>query len=358
MIALSLSLLLFLPQEAPRTPPPQQPPPQQPTQRNPILEGVAVQAGEKLVTLGEFERRLERMRELDPPTSRATEERLYKKALLDLWTARLEAQRGADLGLDPSQIARISRANLEAERDKAGLQNYLAQLRTEGSDALTEEADRQQEILGAMWQYKALGNSFAGRRATRDFAIRPGELRALFEENRENLAPVTVQLRILEVSTESAGGSEQARASCADARERVLAGEDLALLVEERGVSLKESRGLLPFRAPDSFPEPIGTFARTAEIGDLSEVLPALHPKTGLPAPELGYLLILLDDREVPPEPEFDQPDTQRRLRRVFVRQRQELILDQEREQLHREAFAWVNPLAAPPPPSGAPAAR
>lgn len=357
MIALSLSLLLFPLQEAP-PPQPVQPSPAQTTQRNPILEGVAVQAGEKLVTLGEFERRLERMRELDPPTSRATEERLYKKALLDLWTARLEAQRGADLGLDPSQIARISRANLAAERDKAGLQNYLAQLRTEGSDAMTEEADRQEEILGAMWQYKALGNSFAGRRATRDFAIRPGELRALFEENRENLAPVRVQLRLLIVSAEGAGGSEEARASCADARERVLAGEDMALLVEERGATLRDSRGLLPWRTPDSFAEPLASFARTAEIGDLSEVLPVLDTKTGQPAPELGFQLILLDDRDVPEPVEFDKADTQRRLRRVFVRQRQELILDQERDQLHREAFAWVNPLAAPPPPSGAPAAR
>ncbi len=357
MTALSLALFLLPLQGAPLPQAPGQQQAQQSTPRNPILEGVAVQAGEKLVTLGEFERRLERMRALDPPTSRAGEERLYKKALLDLWTARLEAQRGADLGLDPNQITRISRANLAAERDKAGLQNYLAQLRSEGSDALTVDADRQQEILAAMWQYKALGNAFAGRRATRDFAIRPGELRALLEENRDNLAPVRVQLRWLVVTAEAAGGSEAARASCTDARERVLAGEDLALLVEERGASLRDSRGLLPLRAPESFPEPIAGFAREAEIGDLSEVLPLLDPKTGQPSPELGYQLVQLHDRDVPPEAEFDSPDAQRRLRRVFVRQRQELILGQEREGLHREAFAWVNPLAAPPSP-GSSAAR
>lgn len=347
MTPLLLALVLQL---APQAGAPQRQ--QQP--RRAILEGVAVQAGEELVTLGEFERVFKRRRELEAPEGAAQEAVLQKKTLFDLWTSHLEAQKGADLGLDPAQVARISRANLAAEREKAGLQTYLAQLREEGKDAMTEETDRQHELLGAMWQYSVQGNAFAGRRATRDGTIRPGELRTIFEENKGNLAPTTVQIRCL-IVTSAADGAEAARTSCADARERVLAGEDMALLVEERGAELRDSRGLVPFRPAESFRDPaVASFAQTAEIGDLSEVLPLLDPKTGQPDPELGYQLVQLHDRRIPPEPVFDAPEVQRILRQYFLRQRRELILERERERLRRQAYSWVNPLLAgslPPAP-------
>jgi hypothetical protein len=319
------------------------------------VEGVAVQAGEELVTLGEFERRFDRLQELEPPRSAEEKEQLRQRALIELWTARLEAQKGADLGLDPAQVARISRANLAEEREKAGLQTYLAQLREEGKDALAQETDRQQEILGVMWQYSVQGNAFAARRATRDATIRPGELRAIFEENKENLAPVTVQLRWLIVSSEEQGSPEAARASCADARERVLAGEDMALLVEERGVELRESHGLIAFRPPEDFRDPaIVRFAQTAEIGELSEVLPLLHPKTREPDPSMGYQLVMLHDRRIPPEPVFDAPEVQRILRQYYTKQRRELILERERRRLRAQSYSWVNPLLERPPASPA----
>ncbi|NOT29605.1 MAG: peptidylprolyl isomerase [Planctomycetes bacterium] len=362
MIRQSLALALLLSQAATSQSPagqPAQPTPPRPTaqqaatqqaaQQNPILEGVAVQAGESLVTLGEFERHFRRRQEAQPPDSRESEERLYRETLLELWTARLEAQKGADLGLDPAQIEKITRANLEAEREKAGLEVYLAQLREEGKDALAEESERQEQIRRDLWKYSALGNAVVARRATRDATIRPGELRAMFEENKQNLAEVTVQLRWLVVSSRESGSPEAARASCEDARARVLAGEDLALLVEERGADLRDSRGLLPFRAPSSFADPdVAAFADKAGVGELTEVSP-LSDRNGQPAPELGYRLIQLHDRRVPPEPDFDAPDVQRLLTRYFANERRERILGRERARLHREAYAWVNPLAGVP---------
>jgi hypothetical protein len=363
MIVTTLALALLLARQEPPPPaaPQQQPAPapqaqaQPQSQRNPILEGVAVQAGEQLVTLGEFERLFRRRQEEQPPDSRQGEERIYREALLELWTARLEAQKGADLGLDPAQIARITRANLEAEREKAGLEAYLAQLREEGKDALSEQTDRQQQIFRELWRYSALGNSYAAQRATRDATIRPGELRGMFVENEANLAEVTVQLRWLIVSSRELGSPEAARASCEDARARVLAGEDLALLVEERGADLRDSRGLLPYRAPASFADAdVAAFSETAEIGDLMEVTP-LRDREGKPSPELGYRLVQLHDRRVPPAPDFDAPEVQRLLRRYFTRERQERILDRERARLHSEAYSWVNPLAGAPAGPGAP---
>lgn len=329
--------------------------PQEPA-ANSILDGVAVQAGERLVTLSEYERAIRRAREVEPRTGGEAEERQRLEVLRGLWTGRLEAQRGADLGLDPGQIERISRANLEAQRDKEGLDAYLAELRQQGKDALTEESDRQQEILRYMWEQATLGKAFAAKRATRDQSIRPGELRAMFEENREKLAPTTVQLRWLIVSSEALGGGEAARASCEEARQRVLAGEDLALLVMERGVEFRERAGLTPFVPPRNFPEPaLVPFAEAAEIGDLSEVLPLTNPKTGKPDPELGYQLAQLHDRNEPPAPEFSSAEVQRTLRGFFTRQRKERILERERERLRREYYSWITPLIAPPPPTPRP---
>lgn len=323
-----------------------------PPRRNLILDGVAVQAGEALVTFSEFERTFKRVREQRPPETREEEERLRVRVLRELLTYRLEEQAGADLGLDSEQVERMSRANLDAERDKSGLDAYLAGLRSQGKDALAEESDRRQEILRWMWEQDAVGKPFAAKRATRDLEIRPGELRAIYEENKERLAPVTVQLRLLIVASEAVGGAEAARASCEEARRLVESGEDLALLVEERGAALRDTRGLLEFTQPRGLRDPaLAAFAEKAEIGELSAVLPYINPETGKPDPEIGYQLAEVHDRRVPPVPEFASSEVQGVLREQFTYQRRNLILERERERLRSEAAPWISPLIAGPKP-------
>jgi hypothetical protein len=317
---------------------------------NRILEGVAVQAGDKLVTLSEFQRLFERARGAEPQTTREGEERQRLDALRELWMGRLEAQAGAELGLDPAQIDLISRRERDKARDREGLEAYLAELEQQGKDALAEEGDRRGEILRYMWRQSALGRPIS-ERAMRDQGMRPGELRAIYEENKSELAPVTVQLRWLIVSSEASGGPEAALAICEDARARVLAGEDLALFVEEHGADFRESRGLTPPVPPRKFLHPeLVAFAEKAEIGDLSPVLPLLNPKTGKADPAMGYQLAQMHERNEPPVPEFTTPDVQRTLRGYFKNQRDERVLERERERLRRESFSWVNPLVAPSP--------
>jgi hypothetical protein len=323
-------------------------PVQSPPSPQPILvEAVAVQCGEALITSREFERVFERVSGENPPRSREEAERMQRELLLQLATVRLEEQAGADLGIAPEQIELINRLNLRESRERAGLQGYLAELEKEGKDALGDERDSERRLLRYMWQYTVQGNAFAGRRATRDQTIRPGELRVLYAQNRDQLAPVTVQLRWLIVLGRAAGGAEAARASCADARERVLAGEDLALIVEERGNDLRESRGLGPYLPlvayRERFPS-LAEFAEEAEIGDLSDVLPLVDPRTGQPDPELGYQLAQVFDRREPEIPGFEKPDVQRTLRDVFTKQRREAILERERNRLRRESYVWIDP--------------
>lgn len=349
MIALALALAACLvPQDTSAQP-----------RRNLIIDGVAVQAGEALVTFSELERAIKRARELQPPADREEEERQRRDVLLWLWTSRLEEQAGADLGLDSAQIERISRANLDAERDKSGLEAYLAELRSQGKDALAEEKEQRLELQRYLWELDALGKPFAAKRATRDLEIRPGELRAIYEENKERLAPVTVQLRLLIVSSEAPGGPEAARASCEEARRLVEGGEDLALLVEERGAVLRDTRGLLDFAPPRGLRDPaLAAFAEKAEIGALSAVTPYINPETGRPDPELGYQLAELHDRRVPPIPEFSSTEVQLLLREQFTLQRRKLILERERERLRQEAAPWVSPLITSPKPAAAASTR
>lgn len=322
------------------------------TERNTLLDGVAVQAGEGLVTLSEYEHMLESYKERRPPRNREEEDRMRLEVLRTISSWRLEEQRGEDLGLDPVQIERISRLDLQAQREKAGLQAYLAELRAEGKDALLEENDRQRAILRYMWQESALGRAYAAKRQTRDLDIRPGELHALYEENKRNLAPVTVQYRILIVSSERAGSPEKARAICEDARARVLLGEQLELIVEQEGDDLRESRGLTPYIPPQALPD-LASFVEQAELTDLSEVLPLSDPRTGKPEPRLGYQLAELVDRRVPEIPEYDTAEVQRVLRKHFADRRSEDVLGRERERLRREAYSWVNPLLMGSAPTG-----
>jgi hypothetical protein len=324
--------------------------------RNPILDGVAVQAGESLVTFSELERAIKRVRAENPQASREEEEGQRLKILRDLITLRLEEQAGLDLGVDQDQLDRITRANLADERSRAGLQKYLADLRGRGKDALAGESDRAREIRRYLWEQAALGRAFIAKRATRDHDVRPGELRAIYAENRERLEQGTVQLRVLIVSSEAVGGPEAARASCEEVLRLVEQGQDFALLVEERGAGLRSTRGLTEFYAPgDLFPD-LRDFATTAEIGDLSAVMPYFNRETGQPAPEIGYQLVELHDRRTLRVPPFDSIEDQLALRNQFADQRANLILNRARDRLRREGDYWISPvLAGPKPPPTTP---
>lgn len=347
MIALLLAPLACLVQRG--APPP--------AQRNPILDGVAVQAGDALVTFSELERTIKRAGEAQPPADREEEERQRAEILIFLVTQRLEEQAGAELGLDAEQIERISRAGLVAEREQAGLDAYLAELRAQGKDALAGETDRQREIRRYLWEQSAIGRAVATKRATRDHGVRPGELRAIYAEHKERLAQGTVQLRLLIVASDAVGGPEAARASCEEARQLVAEGEDMALLVDERGAAYRDTSGLLPFSPARGLRDPaLAAWAEEAEIGDLSEVAPFINPQTGKPAPELGYQVAELHDRRIPEVPEFDS-GVQLMLRQQFTEQRRNRILERERERLRREGYYyWLSPVLTGPKTPAEPA--
>lgn len=334
MIALALSLVL-------------QGAPAQDAPRPILMDGVAAQAGERVITLSEYEEFLKRLEEREPAPSAEAAARRRFELLREMYTAALEEQAGIDLGLDPAQIERITRLNLESERRELGLDSYVAKLASEGKDARSEEEARSREVYRELWRYGAQGNPVAGQRATRDRTIRPGELLDLYEENKRRLKPVRVQIRWLVVPSTSAGGPEEAKARCEEALRRLQAGEDLGLLVAELGsADFRDTLGLTPLWQPQEIPEPsLWSFAETAEIGDLSPIQPFTNPRTGQPDPTRGYHFAELHERDEPPIPAFEDAETQRVLRSYFTRDRATRILDRARNDLRREAYSWVNPI-------------
>ncbi|MSR62009.1 MAG: hypothetical protein EXS08_06155 [Planctomycetes bacterium] len=313
-----------------------------------LLDGVAVQAGEDVVTLSEYERLSKRYAEMQPPQNRAEEEQQRLKVLRELWVLRLEEQNGKDLGLDPAQIGRMRKGILAEEREKAGREAYLAKLKAEGKDALAEDSDRERAILRYLWEQAALGNAYAAKRATQDGYVRPGERREIFAQNKSRLAPTTVQLRRLIIASEHAGSPELARQRCEEARARAETGEDLAQIVEELGDAERDSRGLTSYVMPRDFTDPaLAQFAEQAEVGAL-EILPLINPRTRQPTPEVGYQLVELHDRRVPPPPEFEAREIQVKLNEVFAEQRERAMLGRAREKLRRASYSWVSPLLTP----------
>lgn len=322
-----------------------------------LMDGVAVQAGERLVTLGEYEAILKRIEEGEPATSGEDAARRRIMVLRELSTAELEEQAGADLGLDPAQIERITRLNLEGERRDVLLDDYNAKLEREGKDARSEEEDRRGQVYRELWQFKARGNAVAGQRATQDRTIRPGELEDLYEENKRRLAPIRVQLRWLIVPSSTVTGPDEAKARCEEALRRLQAGEDFGLLVAELGsADFRDSLGITPLAEPRNIPEPsLWPFAETAQVGDLSPIQPLTNPRTGQPDPTRGYHFAELHERDEPPIPPFEDAQTQRVLREFFTSDRSKRVLGRAREELRREAYSWVNPLfgTAPSEPQG-----
>jgi len=314
-----------------------------------VLDGIALQAGDSVVTLSEFQRAEKRYQERLRPSSVAEAQRLRARVLEELAFVELEQQWGADRGLPAEVIENITRRNLDALREKAG-PDTLGELAAQGRDILTENGGRE-ELYRDLWRLSAIGVQIgAVQRATRDQTIRPGELRSIFEEYKDELASPTVRLRLLIVSSQSAGGPDAARAACEDARRKVEAGEDMGLLVEDLGADLRESGGLTPPIAPASILDPVlRAFAEKAEIGTLSEVVPILG-KGGEEG--IGYQMAQLYDRRRPPEPVFDSPDVQRTLREYFTQKRREALLERGRQSLKQarlpEEASWTNPLLLP----------
>jgi hypothetical protein len=325
MKAIVLAAFLAAPQEEPRA-----------------VDGVAAQAGDAVISLSELNRFVEARNKQKPVSTKDEAQKQIVEGLRDIMTTRLEAQAGEDMGLDPEQVEREAQFRIEREREEAGLAHYIAQLEEQGIDALGAERDKTSQLYTTMWRAWKLGYSIPGRRPSRDRFIRPGELRGIFRENKDLLYPTIVRFQVLFVASEAVGNAEEALATCEEARERILDGEDFGALVLELGADLRETEGLTPEIALPAIKDPrLREFAERAAVDELSEIWPIVGEKG--PDPRIGYHFAKLVERRAAEADDFGDPDVQRRLRAYLTNRRDERVIEYHRDTLRREGYTWVH---------------
>jgi hypothetical protein len=318
-----------------------------------LVDAVALQAGDEIVTLSALDRIVRTEAERNRIQSQADSDELTQLLMRQVVVRELEAQAGEDMGLSREQIDRIVEAQLD---DSSASPSFIDDLLREGEDAFTWSEGQRKELYRYVWEKSKIGaESFGAKRPTRDRHIRPGELRAIYRVNGEDLDPDQVELQVLVLAVQAAGSVESARTILEGARERALSGEDFGDLVQEIASERVETRGLTGLLALNTIADPgLSAFARDAEPGDIGAIL-ALPP-TGAPS---ALVLPRLHQRIENEPPPFGERRVQTFLREAFTNTRVDRILGRERAALVQQGFTWVSPGLRGPPsaPQAAPPA-
>ena len=307
-----------------------------------LLDGVAAQAGDEIITIRELDQLVRRESQKYPIESKEDLDRLTWSVLESLATNRLEPQAGEDMGFNAEDIAAFVRMSIDRSRRQDGALVFRDMLEERGQDRESHEESEQKGVYRDLWERSKIGyQGLAGTRRTRDRFIRPGELRAIYRSYKVQLNPPTVELQLMVTPYAAWGGEEAAREGLTEIRRRAEAGEDFGDLVEEiNPIERRQNRGIqAPVRATEIQIPALREFAMTAEAGDLGPFIP-VEAQGGM-----QYLLFpRLHSREADPPPPFAERDVQTSLRQRILQGRDGMILQTERANLLQKAYSWVNP--------------
>lgn len=311
-----------------------------------LLDGVIAQAGDEVVTLGGLERFL--VERMGPDTDQEQARAAAPRALQTLETILLETQAGEDLGIPRAEIERIIQSNLDARRRNSGVRGYLDYLEEEGLDPRAAIASQSRELYRILWTRERLGIQAAGgRRIQRDAFLRPGTLRAFFEENQDALGePPRVRFQRIAIGAQPPGDVESARQEALEVIQRLGEGESFQDLLIELGdedpVYSLENWQAVPELAqvnPD-----LAVFSTDAPEGSIfPEPLPAfpIGEPGGAQPQQLGWFIYRLNDRVSGSPPPFESRETQTRLRRLLEDRWRGSVLARERERLQAASYRW-----------------
>lgn len=313
-----------------------------------LIDGVAIQADDRVVTLSEFQEFFERKLKDRALTTQAELQREIQGAKSAVITLQLEAQAGENLGIDQNQVDRlIDQSLLDLRRDQ-GVDKFLDSLEERGQDGLSVKKDESVRLHQSLWREKTTGRPGpSGERPTQDRFVRPGTLRASYKVNRSELEePDRVRFQVLDLPVAAVGGMDAARTLAEEIRGRALAGEDFGDLVLEFGVTSRETLGVTDFFPVPALLDPeLRVFAETAEQGEFSEVQPIIREEK-----TVGFRIARLEEREVGAEaPPFTDPRIQDYLRRRLLDTWEDGRLTEARERLASNAFVWSSPMLGPP---------
>jgi len=306
-----------------------------------FVAALALQANDRVVSIREFDGvvQAEATRQ-GVARSEPRYEQIARDALREVAMTELEPQAGRELGLDPAQIDRVVRLNLQDKRREMGTAGLADVLAEGGQTYQTLSAAQAADTYRRVWRGTLLGWKGISSRPIRDVFIRPGELRAIYRSNREFLDPAVVELQIIQSPVRAYGGDEQAGLEYLnEARERALAGEDFTSLVEQYSAIGAETQGLHPPYVVSEITVPeLREWAATARTGEVGPVLSVILGS------ERSLLLPRVVARRGGEIPSYEEPRVQQVLRETFDRERSTRILRAERNTLLGSAFTWVSP--------------
>lgn len=310
-----------------------------------VVDGVTAQAGDNIVTMTELRRdALREARRLGLPVdSPEAIETLMRESVTGSVEQELVVQAGEDLGLDPARIERAVRLSLDGRRRELGPNDYALFLEEQGLDGVQIGRIQSDEIYSSAWYSKQVGRSGTGERPTRDRYLRPGELRAIYRANRQDMGqPTQVRFQDLVVPVEALGGDiARTKALVENLHERALGGEDFDQLAEEFGVYRRETLGVTDLIDPSRLSDAeLRSWADDADEGDFTEVLPIVQR-----GETVAYHVILLKELLVgAPAPTFDDPRLQRLLRREYQLKRDNAIVERAQSRLQADSYVWYAP--------------
>ena len=277
----------------------------------------------------------------------------------------LKTQAGKDLGFEPSMVQQLVRDELERKEERmggaAGMGDRVANsLLDSGSFYESTESD----ILQELWARSVDGRfPGPGGRPYVDRYVRPGRLKFEYERNKGRLTlPATVTLQELAIDAQRIGDLGEARAYAEELLNRILAGEDFGEVAVQAGAADRDTKGVLqPLEETRLQGIPfVDEFIATAEVGDVSDVLPIR-----LDGVLRGFRVLKLLAYERPEPPPFEdrdfQSDLTRNIQEAMDRGRAEAAL----ARLFDAAYVWPpeafgrgeqpEPQGPPAPPSGPP---
>jgi hypothetical protein len=212
----------------------------------------------------------------------------------------LEEQAGKVIGYDEKLVERFVSDNLEEQREQAGGTIALStELKERNVDSFEHKDETRTGVYRILWERSTIG-LYAGPsgRPSRDRYVRPGRL---FFESRDQAASLAadpiVTLHELSLGNKSVTQAdlEKIHAALAAARDRILAGEEFDVIAKQVNSDFEKSGRMPPMRssAIGSMVADGVDFARTAAVGDVSEVL-----EFRIGGKLVGYSVLKLVDRE------------------------------------------------------------
>lgn len=314
-----------------------------------LLDGVVLAVDDKYLTYGELrEREIAISRVYAISTAQDLAD-LRRELVIDLSRNLLAQSGGVSLEIPVEQLEANLRFDERDRRDANGTVDYGATIRERGRDPLTEIRRRRDEIFGDIWIRRQQGVERYDRPMF-DTYVRPGTLRAEYPRYARSAGASDFTLRQLTVLGSLVGGPDVARDVLDEARAAIAEGTaDMAALADDNGMG---NGGLRPpIRVDTGLDAPLQRFLASAEVGDLSPLLP-VDARGGLLPPgrtAAGWTLVRvegIDAGDAPPP--FESREAQTAIRGAREDALREMRTAWAYERQGQRASIWIDPVVAP----------